>query len=259
MEFNSLSDGEEIIMIKGILHLLPTSEILAQEAAKFIQQRITDTLQQKKRCSISLSGGNTPRKLYQVLASEPYLSSIPWNQIDFFWGDERCVPPDHPDSDYLMAKEMMLDAITARWQPGIYRIETEHSPAEAAARYEKTLREYFSDSSSGFDILLLGMGEDGHTASLFPFTQALHETKRWVVENYVPKLQTWRVTLTAHFLNRAVTTMVLVSGTNKRDVFMLIQTPGASPETFPILTIQPASGELHWFVDKDAFSENVSG
>lgn len=246
-------------MIKGILHLVPTSETLAHETAKFIQQRIKNILQHKKRCSISLSGGNTPRKLYQVLASEPYLSDIPWSRVDFFWGDERCVAPDLPDSDYRMAKEAMLDIITSHWHPGIYRIEAEYPPTEAARRYEKTLREYFGDSSSAFDILLLGMGEDGHTASLFPFTQALKETERWVVENYVSKLQAWRITLTAHFLNLAATTMILVSGANKKEVFSLIQSPNASPEAFPILLIQPKNGELHWFVDEDAFSGNASG
>ena len=241
-------------MISGILHITPNSEILAREVAFFLRERILAGLKQKGRFSISLSGGNTPRMLYRLLASEPFLSSIPWDQLDFFWGDERCVPPDHPDSDYLMAKEAFLDTVTRNWNPGIYRIEAELPPAEAALRYEATLRAYFANKPMGFDLLLLGMGEDGHTASLFPFTRALEETQRWVVDNYVPKLQGWRITLTAHFLNQARTTVILVSGHSKQKVFSAIQAPDASPLEFPVLSIQPENGELHWFVDEDVIN-----
>lgn len=207
------------------------------------------------RFTVALSGGSTPKRLYQLLTAEPFRSQVDWGRVEFFWGDERCVPPDHTDSNYRMAREAMLDHLPI---PAglVHRIEAERSDRDAAARaYEAVLARSFGARPGGpppaFDLILLGMGPDGHTASLFPHTQALGETKRWVVANPVPQLDTERLTLTRPVLNRAREVLFLVAGADKAERLAEVLTGPADPQRLPSQSIQP-EGQLIWFVDRAA-------
>src|SRR5690606_983517 len=173
-----------------------------------------------------------------------------------FWGDERTVPPDHPDSNYRMAKEALLDFV-ALPASNVHRISGELEPARAAAEYEQTLRSFFAKRAgkTRFDLILLGMGDDGHTASLFPDTEALNETERLVVANHVPKLDTWRITLTAPIINDAAHVAFLVAGAGKAAVLKRVLQGPRQPHKLPSQLIQPVDGELVWLLDKAAASE----
>ena len=199
--------------------------------------------------SIVLAGGTTPNLLYPLLATEEIRSLIDWTKTHVFFGDERCVPPDHADSNYRMARESLLAKVPV---PGdnIYRIRGEADPAEAAQDYDDTLKDYFADT--GPDVALLGMGDDGHTASLFPHTDALAETKRLCVANFVPRKNAWRVALTAPFLNRSEQVLILATGAAKAvRVAEVLEGPRV-PDELPIQLIQPLSGRLTWIMDAAA-------
>jgi 6-phosphogluconolactonase len=199
--------------------------------------------------SIVLTGGTTPRLLYNLLAAEPARSCLDRTKVQVFFGDERCVPPVDPESNYKMARELLLAKVPV---PGdnVYRIRGEASPAEAAQEYDQTLHEYFADS--GPDLTLLGMGDDGHTASLFPGTEALHEAKRLCVANFVPGKQQWRLTATPPFLNRSEEVLILVSGSQKAErVAQVLEGPRV-PDELPIQLIQSIRGRLAWIMDAAA-------
>jgi 6-phosphogluconolactonase len=231
----------------------PTPSVLAQSAANLVVQTMRRAIQTKGRCSIALSGGSTPRALYSLLAHPDYIRQIDWAKVTVFWGDERCVPADHPDSDYLMACQALLDHLPSGNTPVVHRMEGEIEPAKAANRYEKVLRAHFgAQPEDTFDLLLLGMGEDGHTASLFPDTQPIQETERWSVAHYVPKLSSWRLTLTPPILNRSLATVFLVSGKSKAETLKKVLQGSYNPDKFPSQVINPANGNLLWLVDADA-------
>ncbi len=221
---------------------------MARAAAEEIVLAAQAAFRAKGRFNLCLSGGNTPRLLYSLLAAPPFLEQIDWTRVDLFWGDERCVPPEDPESDFRMARESLIDRLPPGQAPRIYRLMGELVPQFAASSYESLLHGYFSSTGQGFDLLLLGMGEDGHTASLFPGTAAVHEKERWVVGHYVPRLAAWRLTLTPAFLNRAARTIFLVAGENKRAVLAEVLNGPYRPDTFPAQVIQPLSGNLSWFV-----------
>lgn len=207
------------------------------------------------RFTVALSGGSTPKPLYQRLSAEPFRSEVDWNRVEIFWGDERCVPPDHLDSNFRMAREAMLDRLPIP-KGQIHRIETERADRETAARdYEAVLSRVFGVSVEGeppaFDLILLGMGPDGHTASLFPGTKALDETVRWVVVNHVPKFNTDRLTMTKPLLNRAREVLFLVAGGDKAEVLAEVLNGPADPIRLPSQTIRPA-GKLVWYVEQSA-------
>src|SRR5689334_17124365 len=173
---------------------------IAYDAAERIVAGAQRAADEGRNFSIALSGGSTPKTLYELLATEAYKSRIDWPHFEVFFGDERTVPPDHKDSNYRTAREALLSKVPI---PGdnVYRMAGEIDPNEAAKQYGQMLKEKFGDG--GMDMVLLGMGDDGHTASLFPGTAALNETRHRAVANYVDKLKTWRLTLTAPFINRA--------------------------------------------------------
>jgi 6-phosphogluconolactonase len=203
------------------------------------------------RFTVALSGGSTPKSLYSLLASDAFRGQIPWAQIHFFWGDERCVPPDHPDSNYRMAHESLLAKASVP-KENIHRIETELEPEVAAEKYEREIREFFRLSGSAlprFDLILLGLGDDGHTASLFPGSAALDETSRLVVATYVEKLKTYRISMTLPVLNHAANIFFLVAGESKagaaRDVLR-------RSRDLPARRIAPVDGRLVWFLDQAA-------
>lgn len=201
--------------------------------------------------TVALAGGSTPKRLYELLASEPYVGRVPWHQVEFFFGDERPVPPEHPDSNYGMAKRALLDQVPAR----AHRMEAEKDDADGYARLLGERIAKRRDGAPVLDLILLGMGDDGHTASLFPGTAALHERTRWVVMNDVPQLLTRRMTLTYPVLNAADRVWMLIAGAGKRPMVTECLAAAAHPEdppARPILGVRPTEGELIWFLDKAA-------
>jgi len=198
----------------------------------------------------ALAGGSTPRDVYRLLASDPYRERMPWNAIHFFWGDERHVPPDHPDSNFRMAREAMLDAVPVP-AGNIHRVPAEESDAERAAmQYESTLREFFEGQSwPAFDLIQLGLGKEGHTASLFPGGAAIREREHWVVAPWVEAQNTFRVTLTPPVLNHARRTLFLVAGDEKAAALHAVLEGAREPEVYPAQIVE---GNRLWMVDRAA-------
>ncbi len=192
-----------------------------------------------------LSGGGTPKLLYELLATEPYRDRLNWSKVEIYFGDERCVPPDDPQSNYLMAHAAMLSKLPIP-EPNIHRMRGELPPEQAAVEYGQLLKAKFHDG--GPDLVLLGMGDDGHTASLFPGTAALAETHHRVMANHVPQMDTWRLTMTYPFLNRASAVLVLVEGQKKAARLHEVLEGPRDPKRLPIQGIHPA-GKLTWLVD----------
>jgi 6-phosphogluconolactonase len=207
-------------------------------------------------CLAALAGGSTPKPLYELLASPPYAGQIDWSRLHLFWGDERCVPPDHPDSNYRMTRAALLDHVAIPAE-NVHRIRGEDDPQRAAEAYERTLRDWFGPEHPPrrtFDVVLLGMGPDGHTASMFPGTAAPTETRHWVMAVHVEKPRAlWRITLTTVVLNAAADVTFLVSGADKAPRLReVLQAPG---ERLPAQRIHPTNGALHWMVDDAAAAQ----
>ena len=239
------------------LRRLTTPQDLFQAAAEEVIHAATSAITERGRFTIALSGGSTPKNLYTLIAANAS-ASLPWDRMFFFWGDERHVPPDDPDSNYRMAKETLLSKVAIP-PANIFRIPAENPDASAAAdAYEQTLRKFFAVTPGEFprfDLILLGIGPDGHTASLFPETAALRETSRLVVANWVEKLQTNRITFTLPVLNAARSVAFLVSGTDKAAVLHEVLEGSGPAEKYPSKLVQPSQGKLIWFVDRAAASQ----
>jgi 6-phosphogluconolactonase len=232
------------------IKVLRDAHEVADEGARRFVELSEAAIELTGRFSVALAGGSTPRAMYELLASPQYQTQIDWPSIDVFFGDERCVPPDHEQSNYRMAREVLLSKVPI---PGdnIYRMRGEASdPNEAAKEYGEMLKEKFGDR--GIDLIYLGMGGDGHTASLFPNTEALHETKHRCVANRVPQLNTTRLTLTAPFINRAQNIIVMVTGPEKSQRLSEVLEGSRDPERLPIQLIEPLSGKISWLVDAGA-------
>ena len=246
-----------------------TPEALAERVAEDFSKLVSETLATQDRFSIALAGGLTPKQFYARLAKDPYKSSIPWEKIWFFWADERCVPKEHPDSNFRMAADALLQYVPIP-PAHVVRMRGEEPPPQAAQEYEKFMRSFFRDSGfwPHFDLMLLGLGPDGHTASLIPGSPAvtnhvsehLEERRqpdgdtgdspkpRWVVHNVVRTLQTVRLTLTYPVINNAKRIWFLVTGAKKAEAFAEVQ-KGPNP-IWPASLVQPIDGELRWYVDK---------
>ncbi|MGH9338180.1 MAG: 6-phosphogluconolactonase [Acidobacteriota bacterium] len=207
------------------------------------------------RFTVALSGGSTPTELYGLLSGEAYRLRISWQDIHFFWGDERYVPPDHADSNFRMTKESLLDRIGVP-SSNIHQVVTDREdPAQIAAEYESQLVQFFRLARSGqprFDLILLGMGEDGHTASLFPETPALQVKDRAVVANYVEKLESWRITLTPPAINNALHVIFLITGASKASAVRDVLEGPYRPERLPSQLIDPVKGRLTFILDRAA-------
>lgn len=226
-------------------------EALSQRAAAAAVEVIDRAIRTAGRCSIALSGGSTPRTLYRLLASE-FSDSVPWRSVHLFWGDERYVPPDHVDSNYRMAKETLLDHVPCP-AANVHPMPTQWPSPDAAARdYERTLRDYFASDWPRFDLALLGMGEDGHTASLFPGSPALRERTGWVAAVEAPAAPPRRLTLTLPVLIRSVTTYVLVAGSSKAPVLRQVLGGTVEANTYPAAGLLSSEGTLIWWLDQDA-------
>ncbi len=235
---------------------LTTPQELFEAAAEEVVRAANQAVAQRGRFTIALSGGSTPKNLYTLLATNAR-TSLPWDRIYFFWSDERHVPPADPESNYRMAEEAMLSKIPVA-ASNVFRVPTENPDAAAAAEaYEQTLRKFFAVEAGQvprFDLILLGMGPDGHTASLFPETAALREKSRLVVANWVEKLKTSRITFTLPLLNAARGVAFLVSGTDKASALHEVLEANAPGEQYPAKLVQPGEGKLIWFLDRAAAS-----
>ncbi len=200
---------------------------------------------------MALSGGSTPRSLYEVLADpdEPFRELVPWSNTHFFWSDERHVPPDHPDSNYRMSHESMLSHVPVS-EDNIHRIHSENPDAAAAAQaYEETIKEVTDPIVPQLDLILLGLGNDGHTASIFPGSEVLNETTRLVAAPWVEQLKTYRITMTLPLINSATSVLFLVSGSEKAEIVKEVL---QGPRRYPAQEVKPGSGDLLWMLDKDA-------
>jgi len=205
--------------------------------------------------SVGLAGGSTPKRTYELLASEAYREQLNWSKVHIFFGDERCVPPDHSESNYRMANEALISRVSIP-PPNVHRINGLGDAVANASLYEDELRTFFNPASwPRFDLVLLGMGDDGHTASLFPGTKALAERQAWVAANWVEKFSTFRITLTAPAINHAANIVFLVSGTSKAERLSEVLRGARDPTKLPSQLIQPERGSLEWLVDKAAASQ----
>ncbi|HEV8131464.1 MAG TPA: 6-phosphogluconolactonase [Acidobacteriota bacterium] len=228
---------------------------IAQRAAERFARLAHKAISRSGCFAVALSGGNTPRAVNANLADH-YREALDWPRIFLFWGDERPVPPDHKESNFRMARESLIDHVAIP-DSNIFRILSELPPAEAARRYETELRRFFrtdKEKFPSFDLIFLGMGDDGHTASLFPGTPALAEQTRWVVSNPVEKLNTERITLTAPVINHAREVIVLVSGAAKAPALKQVLKGELQPKVYPSQLIRPR-GRLVWLVDEAAASQ----
>ena len=200
---------------------------------------------------MALAGGNTPREIYSMLAESTYRDRVDWDRLHLFWGDERMVPPEHEDSNFRMVKETLLDHVRIP-DGNVHRIRGEVAPEQAAHEYAELLHDHFESDSPRFDIILLGIGEDGHTASLFPGTDVVEECKLYTVAVFVPRLDTWRVTLTFPVLNAAREVLFLAAGKSKSDIVQRIISIKQPSKEFPASMINPENGTLHWMLDSEA-------
>ncbi len=229
---------------------------LARAAADLFLDLCSSATQERGRFSVALSGGSTPAALFRLLATENYASSIDWSGVHVFWGDERNVAPEHINSNYRMANDTLLRLVPIPGQ-NINRILGEIHAGEAAKAYEAALRDFFGGEVPQFDLILLGMGDDGHTASLFPGSVVVGKEVAgnqldWVAPNYVEKLGTWRITLTTCVINAAANVLFLVSGSTKAETVRSVLEGPYQPATLPAQLIKPKQGRLIWLVDEQA-------
>jgi 6-phosphogluconolactonase len=234
-------------------YIYTDADTLLTALADFVVTKANEAIQQHGRFSFVLSGGSSPKKLFELLASDRYRKQIDWTKVFFFFGDERYVPADHPDSNFLMAKKALFD--TLQISPGqIFRMKTELAPEEAALSYEKDLQGYFVNTLVRFDLVLLGLGDDAHTASLFPHTSVLQEKGALVKSLYIDKVKMNRITLTAPCINQAAAIAFLVYGPSKAEAVWHVLEGEQNIKEYPAQLIRPNGGSLHWFLDEAAAS-----
>lgn len=246
----------------------PTPESLALAAAEFFVASVEDAVRQRRRARVAISGGSTPKAMFAALASPalPFLARMPWEALDLYWVDERCVPPTDPDSNYRMTREALLEPLAknlaalgrAFSAAQVHRIEAELAPEVAAARYESELRNSFrleGAETPRFDLVALGMGPDGHTASIFPGTQAIYNFTELVTANEVPQKQTTRITLTWPVINQASRIFFLIAGADKAATLRAVFTGARDPDRLPAQLIRPANGILTLLLDQAAAAE----
>jgi 6-phosphogluconolactonase len=232
-----------------MIRIFQDMESLSQAAAEQFTVMSRQSISICGRFSVALSGGSTPARLYQILADSPYRQRIHWEDVHVFWSDERYVPEDDPRSNALMSRRTLLDLVPIP-PKNIHPIHCYQSPQKAALIYERELRDFFSSQNPNFHLVLLGLGEDGHTASLFPRTPVLNDKERWVAEVYIPELDMHRVTFTASFINQASQVVFLASGLDKADVLKKVLEGPYQPHELPAQLIRPNGAHPLWLVDK---------
>lgn len=228
---------------------------LSEKVAAWLVNEINTTLKKQDQFTIALAGGNTPKKLYSLLASDRYKDKIDWTRMHFFWGDERFVPFEDEKNNAKMAHEVLLDKVPVD-KKNIHVMQTiGPEPEESAAEYEKLLHSYFDEKPHTFDLVLLGLGNDAHTLSLFPGYPLVAENKKWVTAFYLDEQKMYRITLTAPVVNMAGKVAFLVSGGDKAAALYHVRGSEHDPSLYPAQIIQPFSGELYWFVDEAAIAD----
>ncbi len=239
-----MTDDEFIPTIR----VLPTALELAAGVAEMIASRAALAIQQERDLTLALSGGSTPQTLFRILATDAWTRRINWQRVQVLFADERCVPAAHADSNFGAACRLLLDPVGIPYQ-NIHRLAGEKDPKLAADEYENLLAKRFPD---GLDLILLGMGDDGHTASLFPHTEALAAAGRRCVANFVPRLNVWRLTLTADYINSAQQVVMMVTGSTKSKTLARVLEGPAMPDELPAQRIHPLSRQLTWMLDAAA-------
>jgi len=229
-----------------------TSDLTIAAADLFIKSAM-QAIKVQEIFTVALSGGSTPQPLYDLLTTSQAANDLPWDKIHFFWSDERAVPPDHPESNFGQTNKTLLK-IREIPIKNIHRIRGELEPTAAAESYQAEILGFFQGSTPHFDLILLGMGEDGHTASLFPGTEVVvhHSEHQWVAANHIPQLDTWRITFTPRLINNARRVTFLVAGHNKAKNLKKVLEGPYQPELYPSQLIKPVIGQLLWMVDQKA-------
>lgn len=233
------------------LHIYDTEAAVIKALADFFVATVNAAIRKNDECSVVLSGGNSPKKLYQLLASEEYKNEVDWSRVSFFFGDERYVPFDHPDNNGLMAKQTLFDPLQIR-ESKIFYIGTSLSPEHDAANYTDNVFTYFGERQPKFDLVLLGLGDNSHTASLFPYTDVLHEKKAIIRPVFLPEQKVYRITMTASLINEAQKIAFLVYGKSKAGAVHHILKDEKNIELYPAQLIQPLDGTVNWFLDTEA-------
>jgi 6-phosphogluconolactonase len=237
-----------------MIDVYPDLDSLSRAAAALVVKQANLAVAARGRFSIALSGGNTPRRTYELLAGAPWVDQAPWDRVHVFWGDERCVPLDDPRSNARLAKEAWLDHVPIPADQ-IHPLDCANDPAAAAGHYEAQLRAFFAGQSPILDLVLLGLGDNGHTASLFPGTSVLAERERWAAAVSPAGTDLHRVTLTAPLINQAALVAFLVSGHSKAGVLKEVLHGPYDPERLPAQLIRPQNGELLWLTDLAAAAQ----
>jgi 6-phosphogluconolactonase len=237
-----------------MIHISKDADELNVEFANWLVQYIHEVLQQKNRFTIVLSGGNTPKKLYTLLATEAYKNKIDWQKLHFFWGDERYLPLEDERNNANMSLHTLLTHVPVNKEQ-IHIMETDIPVEVSVHEYEKILHQYFvKEDAETFDLVLLGLGDNGHTLSLFPHEAVVFEKQKWVSSFWLAEQGMYRITLTAPVVNKASKIVFLVTGENKASMVQTILHGKYHPELYPAQLIQPEHGELHWFLDEAAAS-----
>lgn len=226
-------------------------EELNSAAAELFAQQVKQAVVNRGCCHVVLAGGETPRKIYELLAEKPYCETLPWENIHIYWGDERCVPATDPLSNQLMARQAFLSKVPIP-EENIHPISYNGSPEEAAKQYESYLQSAFGEKMPQFDLVLLGMGNDGHTASLFPHTDVLAVQEKGVRAVHLAAQDMYRISLTAPLLNAARNIAILVAGVNKSQVLLEVMEGPEDNKRLPVQLIKPVSGDLYWLLDAAA-------
>jgi 6-phosphogluconolactonase len=236
-----------------MLHIYKSPDEVSKALAEWITQAIETTLQKQDRFTWVVTGGNSPKQLYELLAASPYRDRINWSKLHIFWGDERAVPFTDSRNNAKMTFEHLLNKVPVVREQ-VHIMDTSLSPEESAKAYEALLHQYFQNEGTTFDLVLNGMGDDGHTLSLFPNTPVIHEKHAWVTSFYLDAQQMHRITLTAPVVNRAAKVAFLTFGANKSNALFEVLKGAPAIDQYPSQIIKPASGELHWFIDEAAAS-----
>jgi 6-phosphogluconolactonase len=237
--------------INNMLHIYETADETIKGLADYFVQTINTAIKEKGRCAVALSGGNSPKKLYKLLGSPDYSRQIDWDKIYFFFGDERFVPFTDPENNGNMVKKILFEPLMIA-DANIFYINTAVPPDESAKKYAQRILSYFKNDPVRFDLILLGLGDNAHTASLFPNTPVLNERKALVSAVYIEELSSYRITMTAALINEAHAIAFLVYGDAKANAVQNILEGERDFETYPAQLISPEDGVLHWFLDEDA-------
>lgn len=237
------------------IHVFKNKDLLSRQLALWICNNISKTLEKQDFFSIVLSGGNTPKSLYKYLASDEFKNKIDWNKVHIFWGDERYVPFDDSRNNAKMAFDILINKIDIP-KKNVNIIHTDISPEESAEQYETTIKSYFEKTQNHFDLVLLGIGDDGHTLSLFPGSPLImNEDKNWINKVYYAKQEMYRITMMPDLVNNAKQIVFMVEGENKAVVLNKIIYGNLEPVKLPSQLIDSVDGELHWFLDEEAASK----